>query len=121
MVSASTAGSRCLTPPPRPSPPEPRGIEGKRREAGGKMSGSCSSDASVTRPGIDAVGASAAPGAVDEVPPRRKKRLQDIDLLERAQGIKERECGPEHPSVASSLINLGNAYGELGDVVRKRD
>jgi Tfp pilus assembly protein PilF len=41
--------------------------------------------------------------------------------LERALAIAEREYGPEHRQVATTLTNLGNAYGDLGDAARKRD
>ena len=41
-------------------------------------------------------------------------------LLERALAIEERHYGPEHPQVATTLANLGNAYGALGDTARKK-
>ena len=41
----------------------------------------------------------------------------DISSLE----IIEREYGPDHREVAITLINLGNAYGSLGDATKQRD
>eukprot|EP00971_Amphidinium_carterae_P156540 3103138-Amphidinium_carterae.1 len=43
------------------------------------------------------------------------------DHLERALRIEESHYGPEHPQVAITLANLGNAYGDLGDASKKRD
>ena len=42
-------------------------------------------------------------------------------MLERALAIFERACGSDHPNVARTLNNLGNAYGNLGDPAKKRD
>ena len=39
---------------------------------------------------------------------------------ERALVINERHYGPEHPEVAKTLGNLGNAYGDLGDTARQK-
>eukprot|EP00971_Amphidinium_carterae_P039667 779316-Amphidinium_carterae.1 len=33
----------------------------------------------------------------------------------------ESHYGPEHPEVARTLHNLGNAYGSLGDALKSRD
>ena len=41
-------------------------------------------------------------------------------MLERALKIKEAHYGPDHPEVAKTLANLGNAYGELGDAAKSR-
>eukprot|EP00971_Amphidinium_carterae_P061034 1207727-Amphidinium_carterae.1 len=35
--------------------------------------------------------------------------------------MKESHYGPEHPEVAITLTNLGNAYGSLRDVFKQRD
>eukprot|EP00971_Amphidinium_carterae_P069843 1382031-Amphidinium_carterae.1 len=35
--------------------------------------------------------------------------------LERVLRIAEPHYGPDHPHVAKTLTNLGNAYGDLGD------
>ena len=35
--------------------------------------------------------------------------------------IQERHYGAEHPEVAMTLINLGNAYGDLGDTKKKKE
>ena len=43
------------------------------------------------------------------------------DMLERALAIKERAYGRDHPEVATTLTNLGNAYGDLGDHAKARD
>ena len=43
------------------------------------------------------------------------------DLLERALAIEERAYGRDHPEVATTLNNLGNAYGKFGDDAKKRD
>ena len=43
------------------------------------------------------------------------------DLLEKALRIQEREYGAEHRLVATTLTNLGIAYGDLGDAQKKRD
>jgi tetratricopeptide (TPR) repeat protein len=42
-------------------------------------------------------------------------------LLERALTIDERHYGPDHPEVATTLVNLGNAYGSLGDAQKSRE
>jgi hypothetical protein len=42
-------------------------------------------------------------------------------LLERALIIKERHYGPDHPEVATTLANLGNAYGSLGDAQKSQE
>eukprot|EP00971_Amphidinium_carterae_P119949 2375941-Amphidinium_carterae.1 len=43
------------------------------------------------------------------------------DYLERALQIQDPHYGPDHPEVAKTLVNLGNAYGALGDTSKKRD
>ena len=43
------------------------------------------------------------------------------DLLEKALRIQEREYGAEHRLVATTLTNLGIAYGDLGDAQKKQD
>ena len=43
------------------------------------------------------------------------------DVLERALSIFERAYGRDHTSVAITLANLGNAYGNLGDQAKERD
>ena len=43
------------------------------------------------------------------------------DLLKKALRIQEREYGAEHRLVATTLTNLGIAYGDLGDAQKKRD
>merc|ERR1719235_1193780 len=43
------------------------------------------------------------------------------DLLEHALRIQEREYGPNHRMVATTLANLGNTYGELGETERQRE
>ena len=54
-----------------------------------------------------------------------EERLRDYakqrNLLERALAINERAYGRDHAEVASTLTNLGNAYGDLGDHAKKRD
>ena len=40
---------------------------------------------------------------------------------ERALAIKERTYGRDHAEVAITLMNLGNAYGALGDYAKARD
>ena len=42
-------------------------------------------------------------------------------MLERALAIEERAYGRDHPEVATTLTNLGNAYGDLGDHAKERD
>ena len=42
------------------------------------------------------------------------------ELLERALAIEEKAYGPDHPEVAITLTNLGNAYGKLGDAGLRR-
>ena len=39
---------------------------------------------------------------------------QQLKLLERALAIDERELGPAHADVATTLVNLSNAHGSLG-------
>lgn len=46
---------------------------------------------------------------------------KSIGLYERALTIKEAHYGKEHYQVAITLGNLANAYGEMGNTVRKRD
>ena len=41
--------------------------------------------------------------------------------MEKALRIQEREYGAEHRLVATTLTNLGIAYGDLGDAQKKRD
>jgi tetratricopeptide (TPR) repeat protein len=48
--------------------------------------------------------------------PRRAQKL-----LERALAIKEREYGPDHREVASTLANLGNVHGALDDPAKKKE
>lgn len=43
------------------------------------------------------------------------------DLLEHALRIQEREYGPSHRMVATTLANLGNTYGELGEADKQRN
>ena len=43
------------------------------------------------------------------------------DLLEKALGIQGRGYGAEHRLVATTLTNLGIAYGDLDDAQKKRD
>ena len=43
------------------------------------------------------------------------------DLLERALRILEQHYGKEHPQVATTLTNLGNAHGSLGDHRQQKD
>eukprot|EP00971_Amphidinium_carterae_P196419 3897555-Amphidinium_carterae.1 len=43
------------------------------------------------------------------------------DYLEKGLRIFERHYSPNHPTAAKTLINLGNAYGSLGDAHKKRD
>ena len=43
------------------------------------------------------------------------------DLLEKALRAQEREYGAEHQLVATTLSNLGLAFGRLGDAQKKRD
>eukprot|EP00971_Amphidinium_carterae_P215872 4284962-Amphidinium_carterae.1 len=43
------------------------------------------------------------------------------DYLERALRIQEAHYGPDHPLVAMTLTDLGNAYGALGDASKQRD
>eukprot|EP00971_Amphidinium_carterae_P015662 309140-Amphidinium_carterae.1 len=40
------------------------------------------------------------------------------DYSERALQIQERHS-PDHPEVATTLMNLGIAYGECGDALKK--
>ena len=42
-------------------------------------------------------------------------------MLERALKIKEKHFGPEHPETGTTLNNLGNAYGNLGDYQRQKE
>jgi tetratricopeptide (TPR) repeat protein len=42
-------------------------------------------------------------------------------LLERALAFKEKHYGFDHPNVAVTLTNLGNAYGSLGDAQKSRE
>eukprot|EP00971_Amphidinium_carterae_P023936 472163-Amphidinium_carterae.1 len=42
------------------------------------------------------------------------------DHLERALRIDESHYGPEHPAVAVTLTQLGNAHGALGDAAKHR-
>ena len=42
-------------------------------------------------------------------------------MQERSLAIKERAYGRDHPNVATTLTNLGLAYGDLGDQAKKRD
>lgn len=44
-----------------------------------------------------------------------------INLLERAVDVQARTYGPEHPEVSATLMNLGIAFGRLGDIDRMRD
>eukprot|EP00971_Amphidinium_carterae_P151316 3000068-Amphidinium_carterae.1 len=44
-----------------------------------------------------------------------------LGYQKKALRIEERRYGPEHPQVARTLGNLGNAYGELGDASKQRD
>jgi hypothetical protein len=44
-----------------------------------------------------------------------------LDLLERALRIQEKEHGKNDVQVATALTNLGNAHGALGDLKTKRD
>ncbi|MCE3238957.1 MAG: symbB [Gammaproteobacteria bacterium] len=46
---------------------------------------------------------------------------KSVSLYERALKIFEAYYGREHYQVASTLMNLGNAYGELGKTARQRD
>ena len=39
----------------------------------------------------------------------------------RSRSSYEREYGRDHTEVAITLVNLGNAYGDLGDAAKKRD
>ena len=64
-------------------------------------------------PARGAVAAADAPCLEDRDAERHR------DLLERALAIDEREYGPEHREVAKTLVNLGNAYGDLGAAARK--
>ncbi len=43
------------------------------------------------------------------------------ELLERALTIQERHYGPDHPKVATTLVNLGSVYGSLGDAQKSRE
>lgn len=49
-----------------------------------------------------------------------KERIH-IDLLERAADFQARCYGPDHPEVSATLMNLGLAFGRLGDVPRMRE
>jgi tetratricopeptide (TPR) repeat protein len=42
-------------------------------------------------------------------------------LLVRVLAINERHYGPDHPEVATTLVNLGNAYESLGDSQKSRE
>ena len=42
-------------------------------------------------------------------------------LYERALAIRERVLGPDHPEVAGTLNNLGNAWRDLGQPGRARE
>lgn len=46
---------------------------------------------------------------------------KSVDLYERALKIQEAHYGRDHYQVASTLTNLGNAYGALGETTRKCD
>jgi len=35
--------------------------------------------------------------------------------------ILEKQYGNDHPEVATTLLNLGNGYGALGDTKKKKD
>ena len=48
-------------------------------------------------------------------------KITSKDLLERALKIKEQHFGEDHFEVAITLVNLGNANGELGDHKKKKD
>jgi tetratricopeptide (TPR) repeat protein len=43
------------------------------------------------------------------------------DMLEQALQVRQNEFGQDHPAIASTLNNLGSAYGELGDWSRMRN
>eukprot|EP00971_Amphidinium_carterae_P197248 3915211-Amphidinium_carterae.1 len=43
------------------------------------------------------------------------------DYLERSLPILETHYGEQHPEVARTLTNLGNACGSLGDGQKQRD
>ena len=49
------------------------------------------------------------------------RRLCQAAPLERARAIEERAYGRDHPEVAITLMNLGNAYYQLGDYAKARD
>ncbi len=44
-----------------------------------------------------------------------------IPALERALAIQEKHYSSDHPEVAKLLVNLGNAYGDLGDHKKKKE
>ena len=47
--------------------------------------------------------------------------MKKRDVLERALAINERAYGRDHAQVAITLVQLGIAYGNLGDHAKKRD
>ena len=49
------------------------------------------------------------------------KALSQRELLERALKIAEAYFGEDHFEVAITLMNLGNAYGDLGDAAKQRE
>ncbi|KAH8053488.1 hypothetical protein JL720_14697 [Aureococcus anophagefferens] len=49
------------------------------------------------------------------------ERASAVRVQEKVLEIKEREYGRDHVEVAASLVNLGNAYGGLGDYAKQRD
>ena len=56
----------------------------------------------------------------DSLPPTGDLLLAARTYLERALGIDEASFGPEHPSVAISLSNLGMVLKDLGDLAQAR-
>ena len=44
-----------------------------------------------------------------------------VAVYEKTLLLKEKQYGPDHPEVAKTLANLGNAYGLLGDAAKQRD
>ena len=47
--------------------------------------------------------------------------IKKRDFLERALKIQEEHYGLDHTTVAITLTNLANTYGDLGDALKKQN
>jgi len=51
----------------------------------------------------------------------RKQYARALDLLWRAEVIREKALGPRHTQTATLLLNIGNVYSDQGDYARARE